>query len=95
LVATGPVALRLIDDHAEVLVSAAEGTPADPVRILVDGSMVESFHRGASHTTRAYPTANSRWVVDGSRVTGYRLAGKGAGSGAADLRPSSGSPASS
>jgi beta-fructofuranosidase len=83
LVATGPVALRLIDDHAEVVVSAAEGTPADPARILVDGSMVESFHRGASHTTRAYPTANSSWVVDGAEVTAYRLGV--VGSGAADL----------
>ncbi len=53
--------------------SAAEGTPSDPVRILVDGSMVEVFHRGASHTTRAYPGAGSRWVVEGTAVTGYRL----------------------
>ena len=95
LVATGPVALRLIDDHAEVLVSAAAGTQADPVRILVDGSMVESFHCGASHTTRAYPTAESSWVVDGAGVTAYRLGGMVAGSGAADVLPSPGSQVSS
>jgi hypothetical protein len=43
------------------------------VRILVDGSIVEVFHRGASHTTRAYPGNGSRWVVEGTAVTGYRL----------------------
>lgn len=95
LIATGPVALRLLDDHADVLVSAAEGTPVDPARILVDGSMVESFCRGASHTTRAYPTADSRWVVDGAGVSVYRLGGMVAGSAAADARPSPGSRVSS
>lgn len=73
LLASGPVALRLADEGVDVLVSSAEGTPADPARILVDGSMVETFHHGASHTTRAYPTANSSWVVDGAEVTAYRL----------------------
>jgi beta-fructofuranosidase len=95
LVATGPVALRLIDDRADVLVSAAEGAPGDPARILVDGSMVESFCRGASHTTRAYPTADSRWVVDGAGVSVYRLGGMVAGSEAADVRPSPASQVSS
>ena len=63
LVASGPVALRLLDDGVDALASAAEGTPSDPVRILVDGSMVEVFHRGASHTTRAYPgtAAGGSW----------------------------------
>ena len=55
----------LLDDGVDALVSAAEGAPSDPVRILVDGSMVEVFHRGASHTTRAYPGNGSRWVVEG------------------------------
>jgi beta-fructofuranosidase len=73
LVASGPVALRLLDDGVDELVSAAEGAPSDPVRILVDGSMVEVFHRGGSHTTRAYPGNGSRWVVEGTAVTGYRL----------------------
>jgi beta-fructofuranosidase len=73
LIASGPVALKLVQSDADELVSAVEGTPTDPARILVDGSMVEVFHRGASHTTRAYPTADSGWVVDGDAVTAYRL----------------------
>jgi beta-fructofuranosidase len=73
LVASGPVALRLVDDGVDAPAAAAEGTPSDPVRILVDGSMVEVFHRGVSHTTRAYPGNGSRWVVEGTAVTGYRL----------------------
>jgi beta-fructofuranosidase len=76
LVAGGPVALRLVDDHSDVLVSAAKGTPTDPARIFVDGSIVETFHGGASHTTRGYPTGDSRWVVDGAAVTAYRLGGR-------------------
>ena len=80
LIATGPVTLRLLgeDDH---VVLAAKGTPEDPVRILVDGSMVELFDRGASYTTRAYPTALSRWSVEASvgDVTGQRLAAEAAG----------------
>jgi beta-fructofuranosidase len=82
LVAGGPVALRLIDDHDDMLVSVAEGTAADPARVFVDGSIVETFHGGASHTTRAYPTADSSWVVDGAAVTAYRLGGKAAVAGA-------------
>ena len=76
LVAGGPVALRLVGDGADALVSSVDGTPADPARIFVDGSMVETFYRGASHTTRAYPTADSRWIVDGAAVTAYRLGGR-------------------
>jgi beta-fructofuranosidase len=73
LIASGRVTLKLVQGGADQLVSAVEGTPTDPARILVDGSMVETFHRGASHTTRAYPTADSGWVVDGAAVTAYRL----------------------
>jgi beta-fructofuranosidase len=73
LVANGPIALRLVDDGVDAVVSLAKGTPTDPARILVDGSMVETFQRGASHTTRAYPTMTSSWVVDGGDVTVYRL----------------------
>ena len=73
LVASGSVTLRLVHDGTAELVSAAEGTPTDPARILVDGSMVETFHHGTSHTTRAYPTSDSEWVVDGAAVTAYRL----------------------
>ena len=73
LIASGPVTLRLVHGGAAELVSATEGTPSDPVRILVDGSMVETFHHGTSHTTRAYPTADSGWIIDGAAVTAHRL----------------------
>jgi beta-fructofuranosidase len=72
LVATGPVSLRLLDDAVDDLVTAAEATPADPARILVDGSIVETFHGGASHTTRAYPRFRSSWIAEGA-ATAYRL----------------------
>ncbi len=86
LVANGPVALRLADDGAEALVSSAEGTPTEPARIFVDSSIVETFHCGASHTTRAYPTDHSSWIVEGAAVTAYRLDGRVAGSAAAGPR---------
>ena len=88
LLAGGPVALRLTDDGVDVLVSSAEGTPTEPARILVDGSMVETFHKGASHTTRAYPSASSSWVVDGAGVTAYRLGDRDGLAAGADGRPS-------
>jgi len=70
-------------------VAAADGTPTDPARILVDGSIVETFHRSRSCTTRAYPTMSSSWVVEGAAVTAYRLGHKGPDStAAADPRPS-------
>ena len=74
LVATGPITLQLVDDDDQA-VATADGSDADPVRILVDGSMIELFAGGSSHTTRAYPTATSRWTVDASAgdVTAYRL----------------------
>jgi beta-fructofuranosidase len=90
LVADGPIELRLLEDGSDTLVSAAEGTPADPARILVDGSIVETFERGATHTTRAYPTAATRWVVDGDALRAYRLGGMVAVAGAADMPPSPG-----
>ena len=89
LVASEPVALRLIDDGVDSLVSAADGTPSDPARILVDGSIVETFHRSRSCTTRAYPTVSSSWVVEGAAVTAYRLGHKDPGpdsTAAADQR---------
>jgi beta-fructofuranosidase len=88
LLAGGPVALRLTDDGVDVLVSSAEGTPTEPARILVDGSMVETFHKGASHTTRVYPSANSSWVVDGAGVTAYRLGDRVGLAAGADGQPS-------
>ena len=60
--------LRLDD----AVVTAAEGTAADPVRILVDGSIIETYAGGTAHTTRAYPTAGQRWVVEGD-ATVYPL----------------------
>jgi L-ascorbate metabolism protein UlaG (beta-lactamase superfamily) len=90
VLASGPVALRLADDGVDVLVTSAEGTPTEPARILVDGSMVETFHHGASHTTRAYPTANSSWVVDGAGVTAYRLGDRVAVAAGAGVRPNPG-----
>ena len=83
LVANGSVTLRLIDGDTDALVYSAEARPADPARILVDGSMVEAFHRGASCTTRAYPTLGSSWLVEGA-VTAYRLADRVDGSAARD-----------
>ena len=57
--------LRLADGPNEQLVadvSLHEG-PVAP-RILVDGSMVEIFDgTGTAFTTRAYPTATSRWIL--------------------------------
>jgi beta-fructofuranosidase len=78
LVASGPITLGLVQAGAVEPVSAAQGTPTDPARILVDGSIVETFHRGTTHTARAYPTAATGWVVDGAAITAYRL-GKIAG----------------
>jgi beta-fructofuranosidase len=85
LVATAPVSLRLLDDAVDDLVTAAEATLAEPARILVDGSIVETFHRGVSHTTRAYPTVHSRWVVEGA-ATAYRLGHRDDGSAGAGSR---------
>jgi beta-fructofuranosidase len=60
LVTDGAWSLSL-DEPGNRPVLVAEGT--GPARVLVDGSMVEAFVAPASHTTRAYPTATSRWVV--------------------------------
>ena len=57
---TGPLRLTLVDDDADTLVAAVHG----PVRILVDGSIVEVFADGPSATSRHYPTATSRWVIE-------------------------------
>ena len=73
LIATGPVTLRLLGDD-EVVVVTAKGTPEDPVRIR-RRSMVELFDRGASFTTRAYPTEQSRWSVE-AEAADARSAGR-------------------
>jgi beta-fructofuranosidase len=89
LLASGPVALRLIDQSGDVLVAAAEGTAANPARILVDGSIIETFHHGASRTTRAYPTLSSSWVAEGAAITVFRLGGMVPDWSAADVQRSS------
>jgi beta-fructofuranosidase len=78
LVATGPVELWLIEEDVDALVLSAEASPADPARILVDGSIVETFHRGASHTTRAYPSPSGQWIVQGDAVVTYELGDRAA-----------------
>jgi len=76
IVTDGPATLRLIDGHDEQAIVAVTGSAADPARIFVDGSIIEAFSNGAAHTTRAYPSASSRWSIeaDGSAVRVYRLA---------------------
>jgi beta-fructofuranosidase len=64
VLAKGRVTLTLGDDAAHEDVVTVTGTSDEPARILVDGSMVEAFAAGRSTTTRAYPTATSRWRVD-------------------------------
>jgi beta-fructofuranosidase len=68
IVASGSVTLELADGTGASEVVRAAGSTDEPVRILVDGSMVEAFAGGRSTTTRAYPTESSRWQVsaDGS-----------------------------
>ena len=47
--------------------------PVVPPRILVDGSMVEVFDGGPTpFTTRAYPTATSRWLLRTARPAALR-----------------------
>jgi beta-fructofuranosidase len=64
--AAGRASLSLVDDADEALIAewTMPPTPVVPPRILVDGSMVETFAGGATaFTTRAYPTQTSRWVL--------------------------------
>ncbi|HKH54904.1 MAG TPA: glycoside hydrolase family 32 protein [Propionibacteriaceae bacterium] len=76
IVTDGPATLRLIDGDAEQAIVAVTGSAAAPARIFVDGSIIEAFSGGAAHTTRAYPSASSRWSIEagGSAVRVYRLA---------------------
>ena len=76
IVTDGPTTLRLIDGDDEQAIVAVTGSAAAPARIFVDGSIIETFSGGAAHTTRAYPSASSRWSIeaDGSAVRVYRLA---------------------
>jgi beta-fructofuranosidase len=76
IVTDGPATLRLIDGDDEQAIVAVTGSTADPARIFVDGSIIETFSDGAAHTTRAYPSTSGRWSIeaDGSSVRVYRLA---------------------
>jgi beta-fructofuranosidase len=68
VLASGPVTLSLADAGNRERVVSVTGTLDQPARILVDGSMVEAFAAGRSTTTRAYPTATSRWLVDAAET---------------------------
>jgi beta-fructofuranosidase len=65
VVATGPVRLTLHQGSVAAVVVEVAGTSPEPARVLVDGSLVEAFAGGRSWTTRAYPTTDSHWRVDG------------------------------
>ena len=74
VVADGPLRLLLTDEECvrrEVVVNTVGAT-----QVLVDGSLVEVFGDGPSHTTRAYPSLGSRWVLepaDGVQVEVWSL----------------------
>jgi beta-fructofuranosidase len=68
VVTAGAARLYLVDGAASVEVAGTDGAG----RIFVDASMVETFVDGVATTTRAYPTATSRWVLEGP-ATIYRL----------------------
>ena len=75
VVATAPVRLVLRDGDMTVAEVAATGTAGDPARVLVDGSVVETYAGGRCRTDRAYPGADSRWEIDGdpASLVVYRL----------------------
>jgi len=72
---TGSVQLHLVDGNQTVPVVDAPAGAEEPVRILVDGSLVEQFAGPIPATSRAYPTGSSRWRVtaDPAVTTGWRL----------------------
>ncbi len=75
VVAIGAVRLFLHGAAGPQLVAEAAGTPAEPARILVDGSIVEAFADLRCWTGRAYPEQESHWRVAGdpAEVVVYRL----------------------
>jgi beta-fructofuranosidase len=76
VVTYGPTTLCLLDGTNELTVAIVRGSRDCAARILVDGSIVEVFHEGSAHTTRAYPSPTSRWAIQaaaGDAVL-YRLA---------------------
>jgi beta-fructofuranosidase len=63
LAAIGAGEALVADRAGEALVADVDPAPSG-ARVLVDGSMVEIFGGGpTAYTTRAYPTATSRWVL--------------------------------
>lgn len=69
---SGPLTLTLVDGPRDQVVYAHDGV--GDVTLLVDGSIVETFHDGSTYTTRAYPTPTSHWLLHGAdRVWALRL----------------------
>lgn len=60
----GPVRLLLSAAGAPRVVVETLGTLGEPARVLVDGSVVETFAAGVAATTRAYPTGGAGWLVE-------------------------------
>ncbi len=68
----GRLVLRLTDPQTrdEYVVAQSDG----PVRLLVDGSLIECFGPTGTFTTRAYPGAHGQWSIEAdSAVTLWRL----------------------
>ncbi|MET0692904.1 MAG: glycoside hydrolase family 32 protein [Propionibacteriaceae bacterium] len=57
--ASGPGSLALVQDGRDDIVVQVDGV----ARIFVDGSLVEVFGADTPYTTRAYPSADSVWVI--------------------------------
>jgi beta-fructofuranosidase len=76
VMAEGPVRLRLVGAETAQTVADLTGSAAEPVRIFVDGSIVEIFQAGRTHTTRAYPETTGHWLIDAdaAEVALFRLA---------------------
>ncbi|WP_375424756.1 hypothetical protein [uncultured Friedmanniella sp.] len=75
VIAAGPVRLLLHHPPGPQLVTEAHGSPEEPARILVDGSLVETFAGPSCWTGRAYPDDGSHWQVEGdpAEVVVHRL----------------------
>ncbi len=75
VLARGPVRLLRTGTPHRGAVLETVGTRDEPARILVDGSIVETFAAGAAATDRIYPGAGTGWLVeaDAADVTVFRL----------------------
>ena len=71
----GTASVSLLDGDEDALVAAIDGS-GEGARVLVDGSIVEVFDGHPEPlTTRAYPTAESAWVVrTTAAMSAWRLA---------------------